>query len=726
MRRLALIGLLFPLIFLTCSKPAVVKDQTNFDKGLAALAAGNPDEALKIFRQLTTTDASSPDGAYGEALTFDAEGLLYEAISSYQNLIAKEKDFVPALRSLAILSHRAGLDGLCVSMLDQYRKAVGDSASILALRADALISLGYYKDAETAVNEGLSKFPDDPEMQAVAAKYYLHSGNPNKSRQLIDEARDAGSDLAGPLNLLGEYYALMGQTDSAAQYYEKSLQADKDNFYHKADIAEKLLAIGYDYPAETLTDQLLKTNGKSHRAIMLKSSIFKFRGKSWNALDTYGAAAVVLPNSPTVLSHEAIFYYDVYNSTIGETYMNNAIDIIERDSLPVGVLVDVQLNWIRAMEKTGANSQTPMLLRMLIGAFPQDYQVIEMAAQIYLKYAPPDSTRKMLEIFEQAIANNPVRLAEAGGIYARADSASAATRCFFKALEIDKISYASMIGQASLYVKQDGSNTAIAFLEKQGEPAASYPLIANDKITYYSDNRQWDRALNIAERQAGLGPRDLNRFRTAINLAIQINDKERALKLIKQCVDFNSGIPAGFALAGEFYIDIGKADEAAECLSKATALDSLSVPGFILEARLDTLQGRYDDALRTYRRAIAADQYAGEAIDGLATVLIEKKNDYANAANEMSSAIATDPSNPKFHMTQGWAYYKMGRYDLARGSFEKALKFDPRNPLINYYAGINYFKDKKPNQAGECLRKALAGKLPDRLRSEAENTLRDL
>ncbi len=70
--------------------------------------------------------------------------------------------------------------------------------------------------------------------------------------------------------------------------------------------------------------------------------------------------------------------------------------------------------------------------------------------------------------------------------------------------------------------------------------------------------------------------------------------------------------------------------------------------------------------------------------------------------------------------------HKAGRYNIARGNFEKALRFAPDDAVVNYYAGLGYWKDGKPEKAKECLQKALANGLSGKLRPEAEATLKNL
>jgi tetratricopeptide (TPR) repeat protein len=250
--------------------------------------------------------------------------------------------------------------------------------------------------------------------------------------------------------------------------------------------------------------------------------------------------------------------------------------------------------------------------------------------------------------------------------------------------------------------------------------------LASQMIQILMRNGQNARALEVAQQQITLGGGDLSRYKMALKLAESISNVGKIKEIIDLCLAQNSNLAAAYALAGEYYLAAGNTSAVEQSISKILMLDTASVEGYILKAELDTTLGKTDDALEAFRRAISFDQYAGRAINGLAWTLIDKKGDIGTAVNEATSAISTDNSNASYYLTQGWAYYKMGKYNFARGSYEKALKLAPDDPLINYYAGINYIKDNNPVKAKTSLKKAAESNLDAKIRKEAETALNSL
>ena len=53
-------------------------------------------------------------------------------------------------------------------------------------------------------------------------------------------------------------------------------------------------------------------------------------------------------------------------------------------------------------------------------------------------------------------------------------------------------------------------------------------------------------------------------------------------------------------------------------------------------------------------------------------------------------ALAVDPDNGYYLDSLGWAYYKMGRLEEARGELEKASGLAPRDPTILDHLGDVY------------------------------------
>ncbi len=61
------------------------------------------------------------------------------------------------------------------------------------------------------------------------------------------------------------------------------------------------------------------------------------------------------------------------------------------------------------------------------------------------------------------------------------------------------------------------------------------------------------------------------------------------------------------------------------------------------------------------------------------------KTDYVRALEAVNEALRIDNYNPQAHAMKGSIYYSMGRYDMARKSFNYVLKVDPENEEVKAF-----------------------------------------
>ncbi len=116
---------------------------------------------------------------------------------------------------------------------------------------------------------------------------------------------------------------------------------------------------------------------------------------------------------------------------------------------------------------------------------------------------------------------------------------------------------------------------------------------------------------------------------------------------------------------------------------------------------------RLDDAIRTYREAVAMSEPHPYTHDGLACALLDKGH-VDEAIAELRKAIAKDPDYPAPYRNLWYAYNKKGMPDKALAAVKKAIELSPEFAEAYRNLGISYTRQNRLAQAEEAFLKALS------------------
>jgi tetratricopeptide (TPR) repeat protein len=118
---------------------------------------------------------------------------------------------------------------------------------------------------------------------------------------------------------------------------------------------------------------------------------------------------------------------------------------------------------------------------------------------------------------------------------------------------------------------------------------------------------------------------------------------------------------------------------------------------------------QYGEAERVFRDLIAADPNDARALNYLGYMLADRGEKLPEAVDFIKRALAIDRDNPAFLDSLGWAYVKLGQFDLARDPLERAAKGLPKVSVIQEHLGDLYFQLKRYADAATAFDRALAG-----------------
>jgi tetratricopeptide (TPR) repeat protein len=725
MRQFAVIFIVMAFLLVTCSdKDKAGKDL--YDNGVAALDRGDAETALEIFDSIGSNYPEFPYALFGKAEYYYREGLIYEAINANYRVLREHPKFLPALLLNARLFLKVGRPELTYFYIALYEDNGGDRVVGAIMEAEALMYAGKLDEADQILEKYLSDFPDNPLLLLTKARNGARLGEFEQSFETCATALSLSNNDAAVFRAAGDFFRLTGLYDSAAQYYDAALEAGKDRHYFVADIVESFLSLNYLHRAKLLLAMLDPKSQNSHRYYSLRSDYYARKGKHLNAMHEYGIIVPRFSLVPTVMSNFAIAKSKGLDRLGAEQYFEGALMKAVSDSFPNSAVIALKQAYVDMLFDIRRPEIAGPVIESMLDSATTDFKTLHDAALAYLIFEKKDKMRDALNRAAESSRGNPSQVAALGRLYITMDSVMKADRLFREVLEIDKTNKTAILGEVKIAREKFRYTEALKFLNSFDEYVSYDPDIAAEKLSLYQESGELNSAMQFAKRLIGIAKRDLQRYRTAADVARKMGDKKKAAEIYQNCLDNNPDDPDARIMLARHYFNAGEYPEAENLINEALSLDSLHIEGLTLLADMNRAGGRVDSAMALYSRVIEIDQYATDALGSLAVVMLERGEHLNRAENYAMRAIKYDGANVHHRNTLGRIYYEMGKYKIARTSFKKALQVTPEDPEGNYYAGMNYIKLGQPDSARIFLQRAVDIGLEGRLKSEAQKALKNL
>jgi tetratricopeptide (TPR) repeat protein len=370
---------------------------------------------------------------------------------------------------------------------------------------------------------------------------------------------------------------------------------------------------------------------------------------------------------------------------------------------------------------------------VIADANPEDAQTYVRIAEIYRKQGKFDLALEHLKKAESMVQDSvevPYNIAAIYQAQGRFDEAIPIMRDLLKKSE----------KADGKYSNGEKSNRAV-FLERlgtiyrdQGNNAAAnetfYEIVAlggddniergyQQIIDTWREAKEWQKALDVAKEAVQKLPSPQLKMVLALQ-QVDMGDADKALADVRAMLKggANSSSNSNSNIDDrEVYITLAQMNarlrrfsDAAQALDKAEQLSSKTDDEeyvWFLRGSNFEREKRYGEAEEQFKKVLASDPEHASALNYLGYMLADQNMKLEEALGYIKRAVDLDPANGAYLDSLGWAYFRLGKYELAEDNLMKASQKIKTDPTVHDHLGDLYQKTGRLKLAATHWERAL-------------------
>jgi tetratricopeptide (TPR) repeat protein len=223
------------------------------------------------------------------------------------------------------------------------------------------------------------------------------------------------------------------------------------------------------------------------------------------------------------------------------------------------------------------------------------------------------------------------------------------------------------------------------------------------EVDSYREAKQYDKATEVAREAHAKLPKDRD---IALMLAGQLADTgkaEEGIALAKSLIGVPTGNaspqvpndrPVYIALAN-IYMHLKRWNESGAQLDLAEPLATKQddkVYIYFLRGALAERQKHYEDAEVQFRKVLAIDPNNSMTLNYLGYMQADRGVQLDEALSMIQQAVKQEPQNYAYLDSLGWAYFKLGQYQLSEDNLRRATEHNGSDPTVHDHLGDLYEK----------------------------------
>ena len=574
-----------------------------------------------------------------------------------------------------------GRSELATKAMEEYRLAIEADPSSEFLTsglAELYVKTGRIRDAVLQAQDILKRDPNNLEAHKLLGRIYLRS---------LGDMPGGGNGSDNVLKL-------------AIEQYEQIVKIEPDSVDDHL-LLGRLYRLNNDLiKAEAELKIAVKLDPDSEEAITTLSLLYSDEGDTTKALQVLSA----VPDT----GRSAKLY-----AALGATYeqrkeYKNAIDAykhaiqLDRDNLDA--IRGLAENLLNDGQVDAALDQ----FKVIADANPEDAQTYLRISEIYRRQGKYDEALDSLKKAEAMVPDSveiPYNVAVVYEAQARYDEAAKILQDLLKKTEKPESSYS----------QGDRNNRAI-FIERLGmvyRDQENYPAAVEafrkmiplgddnartgyqDIIDTYREAKQWPEATAAAEEAVQKLPND-HELRMVLDAQLaDTGDPEKPLADVRSMLKGKPEDRDVYLRLSIMYTRLKRWSDAEEALNKAEQLSTKADDKeyvYFLRGSTFEREKKYDQAEAEFKKILAANPQSAATLNYLGYMNADRDVRLEESLNYIKTAVSLEPTNGAYLDSLGWAYYKLGKYDLAEETLNKASLRMGSDPTVQDHLGDLYQK----------------------------------
>lgn len=581
--------------------------------------------------------------------------------------------------------------------IEEYRLAIEADPSSEFLTsglAELYVKTGRIRDAVLEAQDIIKRDPTNLEAHKLLGRIYL--------RSLGDLPGGNGSDNVLKL---------------AIEQYEQIVKIEPNNVDNHL-LLGRLYRLNNDLrKAEGELKTAVKLDPGSEEAVTTLAILYGDEGDTAHALQVLSA----VPDT----ARSAKLY-----AALGATYeqrkeYKNAIDAYKR-----AIMLDRDnLDAIRGLAENLLNDgQTDASLeqyKVIADANPEDAQSYLRIAEIYRRQGKYDQALENLKKADSMVPDslevsyNIAAVYEAQGRY---DEAAKLLQELVKKTEkpsetsysqADRNNRAIFIERlATVYREQENYQAAVDTFRKMltlGDENArtGYQNI----IDTYREAKQWSQATAVAKEAVQKMPNDRDLRMVLAAQQADTGDPDKPLADVRAMLKGTPEDREVYVRLAIMYTRLKRWTDAEQALDKAEQMATKSEEKeYVYFLRGDTYQRqkKYDEAEAEFRKVLAITPMSAATLNYLGYMNADRGVKLDESLNYIKQALTLEPNSGAYLDSLGWAYFKLGKFELAEESLIKATAHMGSDPTVQEHLGDLYQKTGRLKLAAAHWERALA------------------